>query len=60
MQKHLKILQKIKKKLCISADLDSSSTIDGFRDRYPHKFISMGMAEQNMMSFSGGPRFSWI
>ena len=40
--------------LCISADLDSSCEIDGFRDRYPHKFISMGMAEQNMMSFSGG------
>ncbi|MAV63669.1 MAG: transketolase [Candidatus Marinimicrobia bacterium] len=43
-----------KEVLCISADLDSSCEIDGFRDRYPNKFISMGMAEQNMMSFSGG------
>jgi transketolase len=40
--------------LCLSGDLTSSCEIDGFRDRYPKQFISMGMAEQNMMSFAGG------
>ena len=37
-----------------SADLASSCEIYGFRDRNPEQFISMGMAEQNMMSFAGG------
>lgn len=40
--------------LCISADLTSSCEIDGFRDRHPEQFLSLGMAEQNMMSFAGG------
>ncbi|AVX05740.1 transketolase family protein [Maritalea myrionectae] len=40
--------------LCMSADLTSSCEIDGFRDRHPEQFMSMGMAEQNMMSFAGG------
>ena len=40
--------------LCLSADLTSSCEIDGFRDKNPQRFISMGMAEQNMMSFAGG------
>ncbi len=40
--------------LCLSADLTSSCEVDGFRDRHPEKFLSMGMAEQNMMSFAGG------
>ncbi|MCY3984799.1 MAG: transketolase [Roseovarius sp.] len=40
--------------LCLSADLTSSCEIDGFRDRYPDQFLSLGMAEQNMMSFAGG------
>lgn len=40
--------------LCLSADLTSSCEIDGFRDRHPGQFLSMGMAEQNMMSFAGG------
>ncbi len=40
--------------LCLSADLTSSCEIDGFRDRHPDQFLSMGMAEQNMMSFAGG------
>ena len=40
--------------LCLSADLTSSCEIDGFRDRHPHRFVSLGMAEQNMMSFAGG------
>jgi len=38
----------------LSADLTSSTEIDLFRDTYPHRFYSMGMAEQNMMSFAGG------
>ncbi|MGC9370891.1 MAG: transketolase family protein [Paracoccaceae bacterium] len=40
--------------LCLSADLTSSCEIDGFRDRHPGQFLSMGMAEQNMLSFAGG------
>lgn len=40
--------------LCLSADLTSSCEIDGFRDRHPQRFVSLGMAEQNMMSFAGG------
>lgn len=40
--------------LCLSADLTSSCEVDGFRDRHPEQFLSMGMAEQNMMSFAGG------
>ena len=40
--------------LCLSADLTSSCEVDGFRDRYPEQFLSLGMAEQNMLSFAGG------
>jgi transketolase len=40
--------------ICLSADLTSSCEIDGFRDRHPDQFLSLGMAEQNMMSFAGG------
>lgn len=40
--------------LCLSADLTSSCEIDKFRDKYPEKFLSLGMAEQNMLSFAGG------
>jgi transketolase len=38
----------------LSADLTSSVEIDLFRDTYPNRFFSMGMAEQNMLSFAGG------
>ena len=40
--------------LCLSADLTSSCEIDKFRDDHPDQFLSLGMAEQNMMSFAGG------
>jgi transketolase len=40
--------------LVLSADLTSSTEIDLFRDTYPDRFFSMGMAEQNMLSFAGG------
>lgn len=42
------------KVVVLSADLTSSTEIDLFRDTYPDRFYSMGMAEQNMMSFAGG------
>ena len=42
------------KVVVLSADLTSSTEIDLFRDAYPDRFFSMGMAEQNMMSFAGG------
>ena len=38
----------------LSADLTASCEADDFRDAYPDRFFSMGMAEQNMMSFAGG------
>lgn len=38
----------------LSADLTGSVEIDLFRDTYPERFYSMGMAEQNMLSFAGG------
>jgi transketolase len=40
--------------LCLSADLTCSCEIDAFRERYPAQFLSLGMAEQNMLSFAGG------
>lgn len=38
----------------LSADLTGSTEIDLFRDTYPERFLSMGIAEQNMLSFAGG------
>ena len=42
------------KVLVLSADLTGSTEIDLFRDTYPDRFYSLGMAEQNMISFAGG------
>ncbi len=39
--------------LVLSADLTSSTEIDLFRDVYPDRFLSMGIAEQNMLSWAG-------
>ncbi|GHT44514.1 transketolase [Planctomycetales bacterium] len=38
----------------LSADLTSSCEADLFRAAYPERFLSMGIAEQNMLSFAGG------
>ena len=38
----------------LSADLTSSTEVDLFRSAYPERFLSMGIAEQNMLSFAGG------
>jgi transketolase len=38
----------------LSGDLTSSTEADLFRDAYPDRFFSMGMAEQNMLSWAGG------
>ena len=38
----------------LSADLTNSTEVDLFRDTYPERFFSLGMAEQNMLSFAGG------
>ncbi len=40
--------------LVLSADLTSSVEVRDFREAYPDRFISMGVAEQNMLSFAGG------
>ena len=38
----------------LSADLTASCEADTFRDTYPDRFFSLGLAEQNMMSFAAG------
>lgn len=38
----------------LSADLTSSCEVGVWRDTYPDRFFSMGMAEQNMMGFAAG------
>jgi transketolase len=38
----------------LSADLTSSTEIEEFRKAYPDRFFSMGVAEQNMVSFAAG------
>ena len=38
----------------LTADLTNSCEVGLWRDTYPDRFFSMGMAEQNMMGFAGG------
>ena len=38
----------------LSADLTGSCEVDHFRDTYPDRFFSLGMAEQNMLGFAAG------
>ncbi len=40
--------------LVLSGDLTGSTEIQLFKDTYPERFFSMGMAEQNMLSWAGG------
>ncbi len=40
--------------LVLSADLTSSTEIDLFRQTCPDRFLSMGIAEQNMLSWAAG------
>lgn len=40
--------------IVLSADLTNSTEIDLFKQTYPERFFSMGIAEQNMISFAGG------
>lgn len=40
--------------LVLSADLTNSCEVGVWRDTYPDRFFSMGMAEQNMMGFAAG------
>lgn len=39
--------------IVMTADLTGSCEADGFRDTYPERYFSMGMAEQNMISAAG-------
>lgn len=43
-----------KEVVVLSADLTSSVEVDLFKNAYPDRFFSMGIAEQNMLSFAGG------
>ncbi|MDR2439709.1 MAG: hypothetical protein LBE12_10130 [Planctomycetaceae bacterium] len=53
--KHLVKWAKLKPDIyLLSADLTSSCEADLFRDAYPDRFLSMGIAEQNMLAFAGG------
>lgn len=40
--------------IVLSADLTGGCEIDGFRDRFPDRFLQMGMSEQNMVGFAAG------
>lgn len=40
--------------LALSADLTGGCEIRGFQGKFPKRFYSMGIAEQNMHSFAGG------
>jgi transketolase len=40
--------------IVFSGDLTGSTEIRAFREAYPDRFFSLGMAEQNMMSWAGG------
>jgi transketolase len=42
------------KVLVLSADLTNSCEVGKWRDTYPNRFFSMGMAEQNMLGFAAG------
>jgi transketolase len=53
--KHLVRWAKLKPDVyLLSADLTSSCEADLFREAYPDRFLSMGIAEQNMIAFAGG------
>ena len=38
----------------VTADLTNSSEVGKWRDTYPDRYFSVGMAEQNMLSFAAG------
>ncbi len=40
--------------IVLSGDLTASCEADEFREAFPDQFVSMGLAEQNMMSFAAG------
>ncbi len=40
--------------LVLSADLTASCEADGFRQAYPQRFVSLGVAEQNLIGFAAG------
>ena len=40
--------------LVLSADLTNSCEVGKWRDTYPDRFFSMGMAEQNMLGYAAG------
>lgn len=40
--------------LVLTADLTNSCEVGKWRDTYPERYFSMGMAEQNMMGFAAG------
>lgn len=42
------------KVVVLSGDLTVATECHQFRDAYPERFFSMGMAEQNMLSWAGG------
>lgn len=42
------------KAIVVSGDLTIATECRGFRDAYPDRFFSLGMAEQNMLSWAGG------
>ena len=40
--------------ILLDADFNTASKITGFRDRFPERFVQVGIAEQNMMGIAAG------
>ncbi|QNE46181.1 transketolase [Glaciihabitans sp. INWT7] len=40
--------------VCVTNDLTASSEADGFRERFPDRYFSLGMAEQNLVGTLAG------
>lgn len=46
--------EKYPQMVLVSADVDTSSRVQGFVERFPERHYNVGIAEQNMMSFAAG------
>lgn len=50
----MRLAEKHPEILVLSADLGSSCEIKEFHQKYPDRYLSMGIAEENMVSWAGG------
>lgn len=50
--------EKNKEVVVVCADVSESTRADGFKKRFPERFVEVGVAEQNMASVSAGMSFA--